>query len=498
MATKTIKMVFQFRRATAAEWEANKTVVPAAGEPCFVTDQNILKIGDGVTEFGNLEPINGVKIEIAADEKSITMQDNVFKLAGFDAAEIGAQPRKTKDGIEWVVPVDVIEFNALKEAVSGLQTDVTALKSGVKTLQDAIEGKVEPLITKVGTLDKAVEILNGDATVEGSVKKIVADGINEFATEVNENGAIDKFAELVKYVADHEGQALDMVSDIADLQAKVGGETVEAQIKAALEEGNFASAEKVESLQDIVDGISLSYLSEDKANAVFEKVKYEISNTPAGTLVDYREKEIRVMCPVGTEFKTQQVGATGDANMYYMAFKAYAPEGAVGFKEGDQGVIKDEYFDFTGDFAGTDEFGRNYSICWFALASYKNGEWTYFGKNSSTSRYIGWTYCVEWYDAKGVVIASDKIRINLSNEACHDELAPSYMADSINKINSVALGGTVLEIVDKQVNIPVGAGLKGSDEIEIAEDGSLRIKAMSWDKLISGDDEIVMDGGSAV
>ena len=178
MATQTIKMVFQFRRATAAEWEANKTVVPAAGEPCFVIDDNILKIGDGETAFGDLEPINGAKIEIATDNKSIVMEDSVFKLAGFDAAEVGAQPRKTADGIEWVIPVDITEFNSLKTKVSDLEKDMQA---SVKTLQDTIEDKINPLTTKVGTLEESIGILNGDVTVDGSVKKIVADGINEFA-----------------------------------------------------------------------------------------------------------------------------------------------------------------------------------------------------------------------------------------------------------------------------------------------------------------------------
>lgn len=165
----------------------------------------------------------------------------------------------------------------------------------------------------------------------------------------------------------------------------------------------------------------------EKREDLFVEKEYEITNVPVGTLVDYREKEIRIMCPEGTVFEAQNVGPTGNANMYYMAFKAYAPEGAVGFKEGDRGVIVDEYFDFSGDFAGTDELGRNYSIVWLALASYSNDTWTYFGKNSSTSKYIGWDYVVEWYNEDGVVIASDSIRINLSNENCHSSAVPYYM-----------------------------------------------------------------------
>ena len=500
MATKKIiKTIFQFRRATFAEWEANRPIIPADGEPCFILDQNILKIGDGKTEFGDLVPINGVKVEIAADEKSIVVEDNIFKLFGFSDAEAGAQPRKNSEGvIEWVVPTDVTGFDDIKKDVAALKTDVSGLQSEVKTLQDII-GEVEgedPLLTRVAKLETGVEVLNGADTVEGSVKQIVKDEINKFATDITANGTIDTFVELVEYVAKHGGEVSDMISGIASLEAKVGEETVETQIKNALKEGNFASADKVESLQDIVNGIALSYLSEDKANAVFEQKKYEITGVPVGTLVDYREKEIRVMAPANAAWTKQSVGAGGNANYYYMTLNTYAPAKAVGYVEhiggeSDAEILTD---------IKTDSYGRKYQPTWLSMASYDEATatWTYFGAKSTVDKYVGWDYQIDWYDADGVMIASDKIRINLSNEACHNEIAPSYMAGTINKIDSIALGGTVLGIVDKQVNIPIGAGLKGSDEIEIAADGTLRIKVMSWDKLIDGETEIVMDGGSAV
>ena len=101
-----LKMRIQFRRATTAEWEANKTVVPAAGEPCFDIDLGTLKIGDGVKTYEQLSAIGGGdSITVSADGNSIVLDGDVFKLAGFDAAATGAQPRKNADGkLEWVVP----------------------------------------------------------------------------------------------------------------------------------------------------------------------------------------------------------------------------------------------------------------------------------------------------------------------------------------------------------------------------------------------------------
>ncbi len=171
---------------------------------------------------------------------------------------------------------------------------------------------------------------------------------------------------------------------------------------------------------------------------VYEARKYDISGTPAGTLVDYRDREIRVMCPTNAEFTKQTVGSTGNPNMYYMTFKAYAPDGAVSFKEGDRGVIVDEMFTFDGPASGVDEFGRKYSVCWLALASFDPGTntWTYFGKNSTAQKYIGWTYVVEWYDSNGTVIAYDSVKINLSNEECHFTIEPYYITAATQNVDT--------------------------------------------------------------
>ena len=380
MAVKVIKTIFQFRRATAEEWLLHKDVVPAAGEPCFVIDQNILKIGDGENTFENLEPINGVKL--ADDGKSIVLEDNVLKLFGFDAAEVGAQPVKNADGnLEWVVPSTEV-IDRLKIAVDVLQSDVSYLKDDLTVIRNIVmpsEEGGETLLDRVENLEKEVDTI-----------------VSDFAD----------------YVDSHNKEAADMAADIKDLQDLVGDVPVNDQIMAIVGE------------------------SEKKANAIFEHVKYEIDNTPVGTLVDYGDEEIRVMVPADAVWTKQNVGATGNVNMYYMSFKAYAPDGAVSFKEGDRGVIIDEMFDFNGDFAGTDEFGRNYSICWFALASYDaaSDTWTYFGKNSSVEKYLGWDYCVEWYNTDGVIIAYDHVKINLSNEDCHFINEPYYITKMMKDV----------------------------------------------------------------
>ena len=68
----------------------------------------------------------------------------------------------------------------------------------------------------------------------------------------------------------------------------------------------------------------------------------------------------------------------------------------------------------------------------------------------------------------------------------------------VNKIEAVKVGDTVLEIVDKTVTIPVGAGLKASDEITIAEDGTLGVGEVNVSKLVQSENEyLILNGGAA-
>lgn len=165
---------------------------------------------------------------------------------------------------------------------------------------------------------------------------------------------------------------------------------------------------------------------------------YEVSHKPDGTLVDYRDKEIRVLIPNGTQFELQNSGEGADKNAYYIGVKAYAPsDDIVSFKEDLAEIISDnEMYYFEGnDFAGIDENGK-YSIVWLPVARYDGSVWTYHGAKSTASHYIGWYYTVEWYNAEGKVVASDCIKINLSNEDCHSVTVPYYVGEMEKKIET--------------------------------------------------------------
>ena len=67
MATQILRTQFQLKRGLQAAWERNNPIL-AAGEPGWTLDSHILKIGDGITAWKDLKPIN-------TDNINITEQD---------------------------------------------------------------------------------------------------------------------------------------------------------------------------------------------------------------------------------------------------------------------------------------------------------------------------------------------------------------------------------------------------------------------------------------
>ena len=145
----TNRLIIQLRRDYSSRWEKYKDVVPAIGEPCYVIDKNILKIGDGITKFCDLKPINGIEISAMGDDQSIIVEGDVFKLVGYDTAEIGTQPQRTSDGIKWVSPVD------FSNDIQNLQFGVDAVQSNMKILQD----DVAETLSQVESAVRAIEVV---------------------------------------------------------------------------------------------------------------------------------------------------------------------------------------------------------------------------------------------------------------------------------------------------------------------------------------------------
>lgn len=237
-------------------------------------------------------------------------------------------------------------------------------------------------------------------------------------------GWIDKDGTPV-LVQDKQTDLSELEADVAELETAVSQKADTVEVDEKLDQ---MAAESVATANAYTDGKIEATIAEHLAKM------YEFTTVPAGTLIDYREDEIRVMCPSNAIFTKQSVGATGDANCYYGTLKTYVPSDAVvGYIEHINGEVDKEILNTF----STDEYGRRYQPTWLPLAKYDEATdaWTYYGKNSSVDKYIGWDYQIDWYDANGLMIASDSVRINLSNEDCHSSIEPYYLNGAIRTAN---------------------------------------------------------------
>ena len=486
------------RNDSSINWSLNESTVLLRGEVGveFFDDGKVkIKIGDGVTPWSSLKYFGG---EVVGDKKSIDIINETLQLVGFDSAEVNSYPVKGEDGtINWVLnnTVSTEEFEALKSRVQKVETDIVDLTNviGSDATGETTATGLFAIINKKADADTVYTRPEIDALL-GSVYKYRGSKptYNDLPTEGMTVGDVWNI-EIDD--ADHGIKAGDNVAWNGTAWDRLAG---------AVDLTGYITTEQFAPIKSAVEEFPSLYLTQKKAEAVFEKVKYEVSNKPVGTLVDYRDKEIRVMCPANTAWIHQTVGSTGNSNMYYIGFKAYAPsDDVVSFKEDDKATIEDQtmYYFENNSFAGIDNYGRKYSIVWLAVARYdeETQTWSYYGENSSYKKYVGWYYSVEWYNADGIKVGSDCIRINLTNENCHDSVEPFYMN---NVVKGIKFNGTLLDVIDgiTEINIDVPSIKSSTEEnkVSIAEDGTLEVNSLNVNKLTQTEGEwIILNGGSS-
>lgn len=316
------------------------------------------------------------------------------------------------DFTKWIPAVHGVDGETLEYNESGLIAvkalpiaKVTGLEDRLQAIEKAtvesinVKGSDEISVAEDGTLGLVAVPLEKVTDLSGRLESLQTQ-INTIVNNPDTEGVINSINEFTQYVEEHGELAEGFRADI------------DANKKA---------------VEDLV-AVNATLITKKEVYAVAELVKYEVADVPLGTLVNYSDHEIRIMCPTNATWNKQNVGEGGDANTYYMTFKTYAPsDDAVGYVEHLNGQSDPEILTQF----NTDAFGRRYQPTWLGLAKYDEatGEWTYYGKSSSESKYIGWDYQIDWYNADGVMIASDAVRINLSNENCYNALEPYYLAE---------------------------------------------------------------------
>lgn len=288
------------------------------------------------------------------------------------------------------------------EILASLQKDVIDIQ---KQLGEVDENAV-PITDRLSQIEKDYLTSADKLNIETAIQEAQEAAVNEATERIlgeNVDADFDTLQEIAKWIESDTTESAALIVRISDVEKKV----------AALEAGGTTTTATIE---------------------------YEIFSRPEGSMVDYRDKEIRLFCAEDTNWTLQSSGEGADPNSYYVGFKAYAPDNSVvSFKEDLGEIITDNtlYYFEDNDFAGIDSNGRKYSVLWLPVAAYDSttASWTYWGDKSSKQKYIGWYYTVEWYDEVGKKVDTDTIRINLTNKDCHNNVEPFYMGTiNVNKL----------------------------------------------------------------
>lgn len=386
----------------------------------FCTDTNELFRGDQLYS-------DGVRIVL-----------NYESLPAFNVAADGILYYCKSNGCGYVLNE---ERNGWLPVIHGVDNDTISVNEhGLMSVEAVPIGKVVGLAAELQRIESIVVSGGTTATPDtagvvkpGSEFNVASDGtMSLVAVEIAKVTGLEERLSAVEQVAVggvHYCGAVDTYEDLPTDAKK--GDLYE--VYADNSEWCFNGQKWFEYGKTVNAELS-NYTTKEEVRTIAKLVDYEVSHKPEGTLVNYSDGEIRIMCPADTNWALQQSGQGADPNAYYIGFKAYAPsKDVVSFKEDLAEIISDNtmYFFDNNEHAGVDEYGRKYSIVWLPVAMYDtaSNSWTYYGDKSSDEKYIGWYYSVEWYNAAGVKTAVDTIRINLSNENCHAKATPFYVSD---------------------------------------------------------------------
>lgn len=237
-------------------------------------------------------------------------------------------------GINAAAQVTTLENGTVQKntiAIANINNKIGTITTG-KTLVETIEdAKIAATYDdkEVRGLIKnnkdAIDVLNGGDTIEGSVAKSVKDAINDFSTEISDDGTVNTFKELVDYVAAHGNEYTAAIADIAanksaiDTLKGTGAGSVSKAVSDAIDGlhiGDYAKSADVEStyvkkngtdrLITAAEGTKLAGIAEGAQVNVIESIKLN------GTALSIDAKAVNI--PLVTADTTGIVISSADEN----------------------------------------------------------------------------------------------------------------------------------------------------------------------------------------
>lgn len=441
------------------------------------------------TVEGLAAEIEALKADVTALETAVgDAESGLVKAAADNAAGISAINEKIGTVAEGKTVVEMIE-----EAQEAATYDDTELASRVTTAEgeiDTLQEQIANVYTKADVYTKteadtaiatakteAIEAIMGEAGIDTKYDtlKEVADWI--LADTTNSAQLITRVDNIEKdYLKGADKTELQGAID--DLEAFVG----------SLPEG-AASTTVVAYIQEVVDALKIGdYAKAADLTSLAERV----------TAVENKLKDIEDGAQVNKieTVDEAQFGLDDAKNLTLLDIAMSKVTGLGDALDGkaDKGTTLAAY-GITDAYTKTETEGRiqevldGLSDTSETAASVAQALETY--KTANDQRVTA----VETELANKVAAEAGK---SLVEDTLIEKLRDLEEGAQVNKIESIKLGESLLEIAEKSVTIPVGAGLKASEEITFADDGTLGIGKVNVNKLVQTEGEaFILNGGTS-
>lgn len=455
-------------------------------------------------------------IESGLDTRLKAVEDDYLKQAdktelsdAIDAAEESAVNRVLGYLAEEVVNE---KYDTLKEVAAWIESDTTAsaeLITRVSNIEkDYLKGVDKE--TLEGEID-ALGLFVGDLP-EGAASETVVAYIQE-VVDALKIGDYAKAADLT----DLAGRVTTAEGKISALEGYVGGKSVSEQIESGVankvdkvEGSRLMTDEEGNKLAGIADGANVNIIDTvDEAQFGLENKHLTLLDIAMGKVtglsdalggkVDKVEGSRLLTEDEATKLEKLVLGENGEVSV--------SGKVAAGNVDGLDAWITAR--------AATLE-GLSENNLTDTLLAKLNGiadgaqvniidtvsdEFTITGKNLTVSA-IAQSKVTGLVDAlAGKVDAEDGYRLISETEL--ERISHIESGAQVNVLEGVQINGTLLEIVGKNVNIPVATAEKlgvvmGSDEVTVAANGSLGIGTVSIAKLSQDGIELILDGGASI
>lgn len=435
-------------------------------------------------EAGNLKKVG---TSLTGDESTIVVAENgTVSLYGVDGLQltrqeddgsvtkINYQPLLVDGKLTWIEP-SATTVEGLATEIEGLKTRISAAEA---TIGDASSGLVKNVANNTATIS-AINIKIGAVTEGKTVVEMISDA---------QAAATYDDTTLVGRVSTIESDYLKGADKTA-LEAKITEEATQAKTDAiAAIMGEAGIDEKYDTLKEIADWI----LSDTTASAqLITRVTTIESDYLKGTDKTALQDEIDAL---ETFVGTLPEGAASTTVV------AYIKEVVDALKIGDYAKAS-ELTALTTRVKALEDIGAEKNV----VATVDENQFAIDEARKLTLLNIAMGKVTGLTDA-----LADKVSVETGKSlVANDEITKLTGVEAgaqVNKLESIKLGGTVLDINEKSVNIPVatttllGAVMSSTAQNKVAvnTDGTMEVNSLNVNKLMQTEGEyLILDGGAS-